>query len=71
MESDSLMVFQRVGVVYHKYNALTIPLGLHISGPGDSKERPSCQTEAARRVVRLDKIREIGWHVFFDGAESC
>ena len=47
---------------------------LHIFVPGDSEERPSCRTEGStRQVVHLDKIRQIGlgWHVFFDGAESC
>ena len=51
--------------------SLTIQLGLHIFGSGNSKERPGCRTEGTRRDARLHKIREIGWHGFFDGAEGC
>ena len=63
MESDSFLVlgraFQRTGAEYRNSLCMATPLGLHIFGPGNSKETPSCRTEGTRRAVRLDKIRDI------------
>ena len=49
--------------------SLTIPRGLHMFRPGNTNERPSFGTEDTKRFVRLDKVREIGWPILFDGAE--
>ena len=63
IESDSFLVsgraFQKMVAEYRNSLCMATPLGLHIFGPGNSKERPSCRTEGTRRVVRLDKIRDI------------
>ena len=36
--------------------SLTTRLGLHIVGPGNSKERPGCRAEGTRRAVRQGKV---------------
>ena len=63
MESFSLMLsgrtFQREGATYLKAQSLAVPLCLGISGPGNIKERSRCWSEEARRVVFLEKIREV------------
>ena len=39
--------------------SLAVPLCLGIPGPGNIKERSRCWSEKARRVVFLEKIREV------------
>ena len=38
---------------------LAVPLCLGIPGPGNIKERSRCGSEKARRVVFLEKIRDV------------